>query len=116
MATPRLDRPSDDRAYLIDADGVRWRIHDCAFEPQFAEPHHRKRLPFEAPGMNTRYFVNAAGARRAYTLKHDESRRLTLDDCARQFAEAGYCRRGASISGADDSDRVVCRQICYVLT
>jgi len=91
VPTPYLERLAQDRAYFVDADGVRWRVHDRAFGPPLAKPGQRKRLPLEAPGMNTRYFVNAAGDRRAYTLRRDESRRLTVDDCARQFAESGYC-------------------------
>jgi len=88
-----------EKRYFIDADGVRWRIHDCAFGPPLAKPHHRKRLPLEAPGTNTRYFVNAAGDERAYTFKRSESRRLTPEDCARQFAASGYRHKGPPYSG-----------------
>jgi len=99
LRAPYLEQPSEDRAYFVDSDGVRWRVHDCAFGPPLAKPHRRKRLPLEAPGVNTRYFVNAAGDERAYALKRGESRRLTPDDCVRQFAESGYCRKGPPYSG-----------------
>lgn len=96
MTTPTFERPSNDLAYFVDSAGVRWRLHDCAFGPPLAKPHHRKRLPLEAPGTNTRYFVSANGDERAYTLARGETRRLTPDDCARQFAESGYCWKGRS--------------------
>lgn len=98
-APSRLTSPADDRAYFADSAGVRSRVHDCAFGPPLAKPGHRKRLPLEAPGTNTRYFVNAAGDQRAYTLKRGESTRLTADECARQFAESGYCRSGPPYVG-----------------
>lgn len=96
---PRLDRLADDRAYFTDADGVRWRVHDCCFGTPLAKPGHRKRLALEAPATNTRYFVNGKGDQRAYTLKRSESRRLTLEICARQFAESGYCWDGPLYQG-----------------
>ena len=92
MSSPRLERIDADRAYFADSTGERWRVHDRAFGPPLARPGYRRRLPLEAPGTNTRYFVNAKGDRRAYTFTSGESRRLTLDDCARQFLESGYCR------------------------
>ena len=94
MASPSLEKVAADHAYFTDSAGVRWRVHDCCFGRPLARPGHRKRLPLEAPGVNTRYFVNAAGDRRAYTFKRAESRRLTLDECARQFAESGYLKAG----------------------
>jgi len=78
----------------VEASGVRWRVHDCCFGAPLAQPGYRKRLPLEAPGTNTRYFVNEAGEQRAYTFKRSELRRLTLDECARQFTESGYCWKG----------------------
>lgn len=90
MQLPRIER-EDQTCYFVDAQGVRWRVHDCCFGPPFARPGHRKRLPLEAPGTNTRYFINAEGDERAYTLTWGESRRLTPADCTRQFAESGYC-------------------------
>jgi len=75
-------------------DGVRWGVHDCCFGRPLAKPGNRKRLPLEARGTNTRYFVNAAGEQRAYTLTRKESRRLTADACARQFAKSDYCWKG----------------------
>lgn len=95
----RLERSANDRAYFTDSAGVTWRVHDCCFGPPFAKPGHRKRLPLEAPGTNTRYFVNAVGDQRAYTFKRTESRRLTLDDCTRQFEESGYLHTGPRFSG-----------------
>jgi len=64
-------------------------VHACRFGRR-----GRKLLPLEARSVNTRYFVNAAGDRRAYTFKRAESRRLTLEDSARQVAEAAYCCKG----------------------
>lgn len=97
--TPRLDPRANDRASFTDLEGVRWRVHDCCFGTPLAKSGHRKRLPLEAPATNTRYFVNEKGEQRAYTLKRSESRRLTLEICARQFAEAGYCRNGPPYQG-----------------
>jgi len=51
------------------------------------------------PARIQRYFVNAAGDERAYTFKRNESRRLTKDDCSRQFAEPGYCWDGPPFQG-----------------
>jgi len=77
LAETRLDRLPNDRAYFTDSDGVRWRVHDCCFGTPLAKPGHRKRLPLETPGTNTRYLVNDKGDQRAYTLKRSESvRRL----------------------------------------
>lgn len=94
VPSPHLKRLGNDYAYFTDAAGVRWRVHDCCDGQQLARPGHRKRLPLEAPGVNTRYFVNGAGDRRAYAFKRAESRRLTLDECARQFVESGYLKAG----------------------
>lgn len=90
----QLERPSEGITYFVASDGVRWRVHDCYFGAPLATPGHRRRLALEAPSTNTRYFVNAAGEQRAYTFKRSESRRLTLDACARQLAESGYCWKG----------------------
>lgn len=89
----RIERQGE-KVYYVDADGSRWRVHDCCFGPPLAPPGYRIRLSLEAPGTNTRYFVNAATERRAYTFKRWESRRLTVDDRARQFAKSGYCWKG----------------------
>lgn len=94
MPAPTIERTDNDRAYFTDSNGVCWRVHDCCFGHPLAKGGHRKRLALEAPVANTRYFVNEAGDRRAYSFTRGESRRLTLDDCARQFAEAGYCWNG----------------------
>lgn len=94
MPAPTIGRTADERAYFTDSNGVRWRVHDCCFGQPLAKPGHRKRLPLESPATNTRNFVNEAGDWRAYTLKRNESRRLTVDDCARQFTESGYCWKG----------------------
>jgi hypothetical protein len=99
VLTSCLERPATDRAYFTDSDGVRWRVHDCCFGAPLAKPGHRKRLPLEAPGTNTRYFVNEKGDQHAYALKRCESRRLTVDTCARQFAESGYCSNGPLYQG-----------------
>lgn len=59
---PQLDHPAEDTAYLTDATGVRWRVHElAAYGAPLARPFHRKRLPLQAPSANTRYFVNAQG-------------------------------------------------------
>jgi len=94
MTTPRLERLAADRADFTDSTGECWRVHDRAFGPPLARPGYRRRLALESQGTNTRYFVNAKGERRAYSFKRTESRRLTLDDCARQFSESGYCWKG----------------------
>jgi len=99
MSVSQLERLANDRAYFTDSDGVRWRVHDCCFGTPLAKPGHRERLPLEAPATNTRYFVNEKGDQRAYTLKRSESRRLTLEICARQFAESGYRWKGPLYQG-----------------
>ena len=94
MTTSRLERPAEDVAYLVAEDGTRWRVHDCCFGRPLAPPGYRMRLRLEAPSSNTRYFVSATGDQRAYIFKRSESHRLTVDECARQFAESGYCWKG----------------------
>jgi len=95
----RLSEIARDRlAGGADEGAVGGGEHPAAGDAKLSVPR-RKPLPLEAPGVNTRYFVNAAGDERAYALKRGESRRLTPDDCVRQFAESGYCRKGPPYSG-----------------
>ena len=87
MTDPTLDRRGD-ALYLVDRDGITWRIHDAKFTG--GRPHQ---LPLGSPAANTRYFVGEDGTLRAYTFGRDRRRETTLPVLLEHLSGAGFCAR-----------------------
>lgn len=100
MALPRLVHSAGGRVYLVDADGVTWRIHDVGFGPPHAPPGHRHIYPIESPRANYLHFVNADGVDGAHQFEPGVSHRLTVESCTRQLAGSGYVGRRGRDRGA----------------
>lgn len=98
--------------YFADADGVEWRVHDCAFGPPLARPHHRRAVPIGDARANSRYFVSIDGVVRCMPLKPKESRATDDETLVRQFAASGFVAQSPSASPPSDRDD---RQTCWVM-
>jgi hypothetical protein len=86
---PTVERTSD-CAYFVDADGVRYRVHDVAFGPQLAAPGKKCAMPLESIDANHRYFITADGLARAYRFTKKEARTLSADRLQQQLNGAGF--------------------------
>ena len=72
----------DDRAYFTDATGLKWRVHDVAFETPYALPYHYHRFAAGDGRAKSRAFVSAKSSRRSFTFVRAESRELSASQCA----------------------------------
>jgi len=90
---PRLERPSEDRLYLVDADEVRWRVYDVGFGPPHAPPFKRRVYELGSGRATERRFIGENGLQRVYRFARGESREITPEVLAQQLAGAGYAAR-----------------------
>jgi hypothetical protein len=83
-AKPKKTRQPVQVRFTADSGEV-WTVWDTTFS-KFK--HHRLAHGDEA--ARARVFVNAAGVKRSYTFKRNESRVLAAEELARQLRDAGF--------------------------
>lgn len=98
--TREVDGPSHDvvrregevACYTDDA-GERLHVYDCAFEPPFCRPHHRRVMPLASMHANHRYFVPELGVPRVYRLRRANRASSRLSGLRNSCAEPVSQRR-----------------------
>ena len=88
----RLERDGD-KLYLVDADGVGWRVYDVGFGPPHAPPFKQRVYELGSSRATDRIFVPKDGDRRSYHFARGDSRDLTAETLATQLGAAGYVAR-----------------------